>query len=77
MLASVECELLFLQPRDCACGSHTCPGRPSLYLCIAASPDGHKVELGLMAWMSLQSNSLYSEFAFLSLTIEKVLKKKK
>lgn len=70
---SVVCEFLSLQPRDSACGS----GHPSLHLSIAAYPDGHRVELGLMGWMFLPYDSLCLEFAFLSLTIENVKRREK
>lgn len=70
---SVVCEFLSLQPRDSACGS----GHPSLHLSIAAYPDGHRVELGLMGWMFLPYDSLCLEFAFLSLTIENVKRRGK
>lgn len=70
---SVVCEFLSLQPRDSACGS----GHPSSHLSIAAYPDGHRVEQGLMGWMFLPYDSLCLEFAFLSLTIENVKRREK
>lgn len=70
---SVVCEFLSLQPRDSACGS----GHPSSHLSIAAYPDGHRVEQGLMGWMFLPYDSLCLEFAFLSLTIENVKRRGK